>query len=356
MPRAASVGRCLQHSLLEAAPSVVEELPARHPFRPIAAAGRAASAVARPRLALVRCGLHFGTMYVLADQHSMLAPRPRPTGPLLGASVLHRLDRSIPFGAFAVKYVLRGIEHYTVNGRSCAVGEGEYLLANATCTGHISIESEQAVLGLCADLPHALLDGMSAAFLRPEAVEEPLSPGLFTGADFPEDRYRGEHTHVGHLMQRLATHFHREPYAAHEVPLDTYLALAEALHQDHVPLMRGLQRIAAVRSGTRKDIFRRVERGRSYMHDMLHTSIDVQRVAEAAAMSEFHFFRAFRAIHGTTPHRYLRELRLQSSTRLLQQRTRSMAEIAFVCGFADQASFSKAFSKRFGLPPSRWQG
>ncbi len=294
-------------------------------------------------------------MYVLADQRSMLAPRPRPTGALLGASVLNQLDRTIPFRAFAIKYVLRGTEQYTVNGRDCPVADGEYLLANGTCTGRIIIDSAQPVLGLCADLPHALIDGMSAAYLHPEAVDEAPMPGLFTGADFPEDRYRGNHTHVGRLMHQLATRIHLAPYAAHEVPRDTYLALAEALHQDHAPLLRGLQRIAAVRTGTRKDLFRRVERGRSFMHDLLHAPIEVQQVAAAAAMSEFHFFRAFRAVHGTTPHRYLSELRMQRAVELLQQRTHAVADVAFACGFADAASFSKAFSKRFGMPPSRWQ-
>ncbi|MBP6391852.1 MAG: helix-turn-helix transcriptional regulator [Flavobacteriales bacterium] len=294
-------------------------------------------------------------MYLVVDQSNINAPRSRMTGPVMGSSVLQALDREIPFGGFAIKYVMHGTERYTVNGNHYAVRDGSYLLANAHCRGRVSIESAAPVLGLCADLTPGVLNGMVSACTLPEAMDEPSFASFFTSEEFPENIHTASGTHVGVIMQRLSDVIHVDPYRAHDIGREVYLALAEAVIADHWALVPGLRRIGAIRSGTRKDLLRRVERARAFMHANQETALDVGVMASEAAMSEFHFFRAFRALHGITPHQYHLALRLVHGREMIMKGA-EVSIAAMQCGFPDLASFSKAFKRRFGQPPSATVG
>ncbi|AOK19047.1 AraC family transcriptional regulator [Burkholderia cepacia] len=83
------------------------------------------------------------------------------------------------------------------------------------------------------------------------------------------------------------------------------------------------------------------------------------RIADLAAhcgygMRRFHqlFVDAF----GETPHRYLQRLRLDAAVILLADGRHPLVDIAGMVGFADQSTFTHAFTKRFGVAPGRWRG
>ena len=83
------------------------------------------------------------------------------------------------------------------------------------------------------------------------------------------------------------------------------------------------------------------------------------RIADLAAhcgygMRRFHqlFVDAF----GETPHRYLQRLRLDAAVVLLADGRHPLVDIAGMVGFADQSTFTHAFTKRFGVAPGRWRG
>jgi AraC-like DNA-binding protein len=64
------------------------------------------------------------------------------------------------------------------------------------------------------------------------------------------------------------------------------------------------------------------------------------------------------AEHGTTLMGRLRETRLDQAAKLLtmpEASHRSITEIAFACGFNDSAYFSRVFSRRQTVTPSRWR-
>ena len=66
--------------------------------------------------------------------------------------------------------------------------------------------------------------------------------------------------------------------------------------------------------------------------------------------------RAFHAQLGLSPKQYLIKLRMNRAPELLAERTRSVKEVAFLCGFNDEKYFSGAFRQRYGYPPSRLAG
>jgi AraC-like DNA-binding protein len=84
----------------------------------------------------------------------------------------------------------------------------------------------------------------------------------------------------------------------------------------------------------------------------------VVRSAELEAvtgLSRYELARQFRAHHGTSPYRYLLMRRLEAARKALRAGTTPLAELALDAGFADQAHFTRAFTKAYGLTPSRYR-
>ena len=98
-------------------------------------------------------------------------------------------------------------------------------------------------------------------------------------------------------------------------------------------------------------LMRRVDRAVDLIEAEYARELRLVDLAHAAGMSPFHFARAFRALTGLPPHRYLLAVRLRHAALLLQDG----AGVTFACfevGFGSLPHFITAFRKRFGVVPS----
>lgn len=276
----------------------------------------------------------------------LLEPGPQP-GHIVNVSRLRQVDRRSNFRGFSIRFVLDGAERYTVNGRSYRLLAGEYLLANPGCTGRGTLDSPTEVRGICIDLLPELLDEVLAG-------PEPGAKGLLESDPF-EHRFAAGAGRVGKFLTRFAACL--DGRLAEPPALDSsfFFALAEAYVADYQPLSTQLRAIPAVKTGTRQDLLRRLWQGRDYLHDKLAAPVGIAEAARAAGLSEYHFFRLFRQAFGMSPHRYLQQKRLENGRKLLQTGHYSVSEAALQTGFADIHSFSRAFKKQFGQPPSAWK-
>lgn len=292
-------------------------------------------------------------MYSYVDQRVLGSHRDYTDGPMMVRSWFHALDTRIPMRGVGIKYVTQGVERYTVNGRHHAVSVGRYLVVNGTCTGRVAIECGAGVAGLCVELPHGLVDEVAAALGAPGELD-----GAAVHSGLTDERFRpGTHaaglTRVGMLLRRLSSVAEFMSKEDRKVGIEVYHRLAEALLVD-VSEDRVLSgRVAAVSRTTREELYRRVELGRAYMHDNATVPLSVGQVAAVAALSEYHFARAFRSVHGRSPYAYLLELKSVLAKDLVQYSDRSLTDIACACGFADLHTFSRFFKQRFGSAPSR---
>jgi AraC-like DNA-binding protein len=87
--------------------------------------------------------------------------------------------------------------------------------------------------------------------------------------------------------------------------------------------------------------------------------LTLDRMAEVAAMSKYHFLRTFRRLVGMTPYRYLLRLRLRQAAVRLARTCEPVSAIAFATGFGDLSTFNARFRRQFGDSPSvyrrRWR-
>src|SRR5215470_11988691 len=83
--------------------------------------------------------------------------------------------------------------------------------------------------------------------------------------------------------------------------------------------------------------------------------IRIARICRAAGVSPRTLLRAFRAVHGATPYRYLCALRLLEAHRILSSATGTpptVTEVATRFGFVELGRFAVTYRSAFGESPS----
>jgi AraC family transcriptional regulator len=83
--------------------------------------------------------------------------------------------------------------------------------------------------------------------------------------------------------------------------------------------------------------------------------ITTRELASACSISERHFRRSFRGTFGASVHQYRVQLRIELAKSLLATTDKTLAQIAHLCGFYDQAAFTRAFGRVDRMTPARWR-
>jgi len=81
----------------------------------------------------------------------------------------------------------------------------------------------------------------------------------------------------------------------------------------------------------------------------------LERLAELAGLSSFHFAREFRAITGQTPRQYVIAVRLRAAATALVATSAPITEIALAVGFGDLSHFITSFRRAFTVSPRRFR-
>ncbi len=103
------------------------------------------------------------------------------------------------------------------------------------------------------------------------------------------------------------------------------------------------------------DYLEQVQRGVEYIEERLDADIIIAAVARQAGISQWHFQRIFKALTSETVKTYIRSRRFaRALDRLLKTEDRIL-DIALAAGFDSQQTFTRAFSKRFGLTPNAYR-
>lgn len=85
----------------------------------------------------------------------------------------------------------------------------------------------------------------------------------------------------------------------------------------------------------------------------LAKTIVVKDLARDVGMSSSAFFEQFKAVTGTSPLQYQKDLRLIRARDALQTSSAKVSEIAFSVGYESSAQFSREYSRKFGRPPRK---
>lgn len=81
-------------------------------------------------------------------------------------------------------------------------------------------------------------------------------------------------------------------------------------------------------------------------------ALQLERLADLAGFSPYHFHRIFAALTGETVAQYVRRVRLAAAVQRLLHSSEPVTEIALAVGYETPAAFTKTFRQRFGVTPT----
>ncbi|MEM1400362.1 MAG: AraC family transcriptional regulator [Pseudomonadota bacterium] len=99
----------------------------------------------------------------------------------------------------------------------------------------------------------------------------------------------------------------------------------------------------------------RLRRVVEYIHDNLSEDLTLEAMSNLAAMSGFHFSRAFKAATGKSPLQYVIAERISLAMVLLKTTSLTVSEIGFRTGYNDLSRFGKHFKRATGKTPATFR-
>lgn len=139
--------------------------------------------------------------------------------------------------------------------------------------------------------------------------------------------------------------------------IKTLQSLRNMSHERRVPLIN-LSRSRPYPETITSDIPESILRTIHYIDDNLadHT-LTVERLAEKAGVSKYHFCRVFKRYTTRSPMQYVSFVRVENAKNLLKSNRAniSISSIATAVGFFDSSNFDKHFRDVTGLSPSAYR-
>lgn len=258
-----------------------------------------------------------------------------------GKLVLSRLPPGqgiVPAIAPTLKLILDGEVRYAFDGRSVVVRAGQflYLDAGTSCV----VDTRSATIGLCIgvpSLPHAR-----------GPTGDPHDPVLGRSLVLSTRA-----SAMGRTIEQFGRRIANDPalgdLLAGELVATVEYAIAEPLAESRA----AIDGLKAAKSSTRRELYRRLERARGFLHDHDDRNVTLGEMASIAGLSQFHLARYFKSAFGRAPISYHRDLRLARAADLLRD-GHSVAAAAEATGYSDQVALSHAFRRRYGAPPQSW--
>lgn len=111
-----------------------------------------------------------------------------------------------------------------------------------------------------------------------------------------------------------------------------------------------------MRPSTTNSYQERLNRVLVHIQKKLDEALTIDRLAEVACLSPFHFHRIFSSHVGETVAEYIRRLRLERAAMRVAFTGESVTNTALGAGYETPAAFARAFRERFGMSPSEFRG
>jgi AraC family transcriptional regulator len=93
----------------------------------------------------------------------------------------------------------------------------------------------------------------------------------------------------------------------------------------------------------------------SHLRDLIDNELtgdlSLSALAASVNLSKPHFVRLFKNTTGTSPHRYIVQMRVERARRMIQASELPLVEVASEAGFASQSHLNRTFRKRYGVTP-----
>jgi AraC family transcriptional regulator len=278
-----------------------------------------------------------------------------PAGSRFGQDnlVLHATGRRHVVNEFAgplsIKTVLRGEVCWIVEGRRLLVDPHTFLVLGDGQRYSMNINSTNPVETCCVFFRGGFVEEVAQDATTPLAssLDSPWrdAPQLAFLSRLHSDSNRALLPKIWSLAERCRAALQPSSFE------EDFLTLSQNFLMLYREVEAQFMRVPAAKTSTRRELFRRLQIAREYLHESVDRRISLEEVSREACLSRYHLHRAFRRVFRLTPHAYVTALRLNRARSLLQG-GRAVTDVAMDIGFTSVSAFTRLFRSRFGLPPS----
>jgi len=103
------------------------------------------------------------------------------------------------------------------------------------------------------------------------------------------------------------------------------------------------------------DYIEKMAKATAYVEEHLRENISLEAVANAAALSPYHFHRIFAAVLGEPLGEYVRRRKLHEAAEELLENKSKIVDIALDHGFESHEGFTRSFKKVYGQSPAEFR-
>lgn len=233
--------------------------------------------------------------------------------------------------------VLQGAKQVAANAQTLTAEAGRSLVVSHT----LPIVSR--ITEAAPDRPYvALVLPLDLDLLRTLTPDLPPARTADRGAPFSIALRRTDHEMEEALLR----------YLRHCETEETRRLLAPIARREiHARLLLGPHGDQLAKLLWRETAASRIHQATRAIQSNLTRRLVVGDLAHQIGMSSSAFFEHFRAVTGTTPLQYQKDLRLLQARDALRGAEAKISEIAFRVGYESSAQFSRDYARKFGRPP-----
>jgi AraC family transcriptional regulator len=265
-------------------------------------------------------------------------------------SEFNKLEAKTPFTGLGIKYVVSGQETYFANGKKFTVKEGEYLLGNDYTSSIVKINNQKTVQGLCIDVSSEIISEVTNYYdLNGADLKE-----FLLSDQFFVNRYNIKNTTLGYSLVEISELIKTRNHDMQFLKEELFYSLAESIITDQRFIFNHLNKMDVKKVNTKEEVFRKLLKAKEIIDLQEIKNLSLEEISSAAGISKYYFIRLFKDVFGISPYQYQIRRKLENA-KLEILKGASILDTTFAYGYADLASFSKAFKQAFGQSPNKFK-
>lgn len=254
---------------------------------------------------------------------------------------------------FSVRFGLKGVQRYKVNGELLKVTEDQFLVMNKGTQYNVRGEdsadttmlafcfNEQFVSDFVTSVLHTeeqLLDSFDLYQSDIKSLEFPLHTLLV------DDQIRPMIANIVQARLQLEND-EVDDYSI----FNQVLQLIVQHNKSSIDSFKGQD---IVKNSTKVELYKRLSIARDYIQAHYSEDLNLSELSRVACLSPYHFHRAFKNTFKITPKKLVTHLRIERAKWLLENRSYSVQMVCQEVGFRDVSSFTRLFASYSGVTPS----
>ncbi|MFT3683007.1 MAG: AraC family transcriptional regulator [Ferruginibacter sp.] len=264
-------------------------------------------------------------------------------------SEMEQYYSSNAFRNFSIKLPVQGVVNYRTDEKEFNISSGQFLLISKQ-PGSVFFDSGALVKSICIDISektfaeaYTVLSGKKGTDL------DNMQSAYFNSPAFFENICMLQNDELGKVLLSVIQKVQQQPQS---INTETFFQLTESIILQQQQYCISMNALDGIKVSTRKEVLKRLLAGKTYIDENFLQNPEVAEIAKHANLSPFYFFRSFKKAFKISPYQYMFSKRLEYAVPLIQEGC-FLADVAAACGFPDIYSFSKAFKKKYGYPPSQ---